>query len=186
MSSALSIVDESSSARVACSRGGTMTDDARELTLAVERVVRLLAEPRPMAASPPVRPRQPAKPRRGFREPLLPIADAGRANRTSPAPQLRTYPERGERGADHKVQQSTTSRRCIMSEVIQHSIRTDPFAAQRWSKCTEEEMLRDRLLLKDLKNLGSAKRPSEDHSTDPARAISASLAPRSADGMSLR
>jgi hypothetical protein len=50
-----------------------MTDDAGELTLAVERVVRLLAEPRPMAASPPVCPRQPAKPRRRFREPLLPI-----------------------------------------------------------------------------------------------------------------
>lgn len=183
MSSALSIVDESSSARVACSRGGAMTDDARELTLAVERVVRLLAEPRPMAASPPVRPRQPAKPCRRFREPLLPIADAGRANRTSPAPQPRTHPERG---ADHKVPQSTTSRRCIMSDVIQHSLRSDPFAAQKRSQCTEEEVLHDRLLLKDLKNLGSAKRPPEDHSTEPARAIAASLAPRSADGMSLR
>src|SRR5215207_9294160 len=38
------------------------------------------------------------------------------------------------------------------SKVIQQFTRTDPFAAQKWSKYTEEEMLHDRLFLKDLKN----------------------------------
>jgi hypothetical protein len=40
------------------------------------------------------------------------------------------------------------------SKVIQHFAKSDPFAAQKWSKYTEEEMLHDRLFLKDLKNLG--------------------------------
>ena len=51
------------------------------------------------------------------------------------------------------------------SKVIQLFTRTDPFAAQKWSKYTEEEMLHDRLFLKDLKNMGV----SEDtvYGTDP-------------------
>src|SRR5262249_3870341 len=40
------------------------------------------------------------------------------------------------------------------SKVIQHFARTDPFAAQKWAKYAEEEMLHDRLFLKDLKSLG--------------------------------
>lgn len=51
------------------------------------------------------------------------------------------------------------------SKVIQHFTRTDPFAAQKWSKYTEEEMLHDRLFLKDLKNLGVSEEAV--YSTDP-------------------
>jgi hypothetical protein len=51
------------------------------------------------------------------------------------------------------------------SKVIQHFTRTDPFAAQKWSKYTEEEMLHDRLFLKDLKNLGVAEETV--YGTDP-------------------
>jgi hypothetical protein len=40
------------------------------------------------------------------------------------------------------------------SKVIQHFTRTDPLAAEKWAKYTQEEMLHDRLFLKDLKNLG--------------------------------
>lgn len=51
------------------------------------------------------------------------------------------------------------------SKVIQHFTRTDPFAAQKWSKYTEEEMLHDRLFLKDLKNLGISEETV--YGTDP-------------------
>ena len=40
------------------------------------------------------------------------------------------------------------------SKVIQQFARTNPFAAQKWSKYTEERMLHDRLFLKDLRYLG--------------------------------
>lgn len=40
------------------------------------------------------------------------------------------------------------------SKVIQHFTRTNPFAAQKWCKYTQETMLHDRLFLKDLKHLG--------------------------------
>ena len=40
------------------------------------------------------------------------------------------------------------------SKAIYLFAKTDPVAAQKWSKYTEEEMLHDRLFLKDLKSLG--------------------------------
>lgn len=40
------------------------------------------------------------------------------------------------------------------AKVIHHFTKHDPFAAQKWAKYAEEEMLHDRLFLKDLKNLG--------------------------------
>ena len=42
------------------------------------------------------------------------------------------------------------------SKVIQLFARTDPFAAQKWAKYAEEEMLHDRLFLKDMKKLGAS------------------------------
>ncbi|HEU4731116.1 MAG TPA: hypothetical protein VFT22_24655 [Kofleriaceae bacterium] len=40
------------------------------------------------------------------------------------------------------------------SKVILHFARTNPFAAQKWCKYTEQAMLHDRLFLRDLRNLG--------------------------------
>jgi len=44
--------------------------------------------------------------------------------------------------------------RIINSKAVVELARSDAFAAQKWAKYTEEEMLHDRLFLKDLKNLG--------------------------------
>ena len=51
------------------------------------------------------------------------------------------------------------------SKVIQLFTKSDPFAAQKWSKYTEEEMLHDRMFLKDLKNLGVSEETV--YGTDP-------------------
>jgi hypothetical protein len=40
------------------------------------------------------------------------------------------------------------------TKVILHFARTNPFAAQKWCQYTEASMLRDRLFLQDLRNLG--------------------------------
>jgi hypothetical protein len=40
------------------------------------------------------------------------------------------------------------------SKVIQHFTKTNPFAAQKWSKYIEQVMLHHRLFLKDLKSIG--------------------------------
>jgi hypothetical protein len=40
------------------------------------------------------------------------------------------------------------------SKVIQHFARTNPFAAQHWSRYIEQVMLHDRLFLRDLKSIG--------------------------------
>ncbi|HET7501606.1 MAG TPA: hypothetical protein VFK02_11400 [Kofleriaceae bacterium] len=40
------------------------------------------------------------------------------------------------------------------SKVILHFARTNPFAAQKWCTYTEQAMLRDRLFLRELRNLG--------------------------------
>ncbi|HEU4408192.1 MAG TPA: iron-containing redox enzyme family protein [Polyangiaceae bacterium] len=44
--------------------------------------------------------------------------------------------------------------RVANSKCLAHLAMTDPFAAKKWAKYTEEEMLHDRLFLKDLVNLG--------------------------------
>jgi hypothetical protein len=51
------------------------------------------------------------------------------------------------------------------SKVIQHFTRTNPFAAQKWCRYTEQEMLHDRLFLRDLNSIGV----TEDvvYETDP-------------------
>jgi hypothetical protein len=51
------------------------------------------------------------------------------------------------------------------AKVIQHFTRTNPFAAQKWSRYTQQVMLHHRLFLKDLKMIGV----SEDtvYGTDP-------------------
>jgi hypothetical protein len=56
----------------------------------------------------------------------------------------------------HTIETSLRIRlaRIADSKVIQHFARTNPNAAQRWSKYTEERMLHDRLFLRDLKHLG--------------------------------
>jgi hypothetical protein len=51
------------------------------------------------------------------------------------------------------------------SKVIQHFTKTDPFAAEKWAKYTQEEMLHDRLFLKDLKSLGVTE--EQVYATDP-------------------
>lgn len=51
------------------------------------------------------------------------------------------------------------------SKVIQHFTRTNPFAAQKWSKHTQETMLLDRLFLKDLRHLGVSEETV--YGTDP-------------------
>lgn len=51
------------------------------------------------------------------------------------------------------------------AKVIHQFAKSDPFAAQKWSKYTEEEMLHDRLFLKDLKNLGVSE--ESVYATDP-------------------
>lgn len=78
-----------------------MTDDPRELTRAVDRVVRLLVERQQTAvetARLTVRPMVPAESSRRFREPLLPMASAGRAAIATGAPQLGTRTNGGDRG----------------------------------------------------------------------------------------
>ena len=50
-------------------------------------------------------------------------------------------------------------------KAIHHLAKTDPMAAQKWAKYAEEEMLHDRLFLKDLKNLGAAE--ESVYGTDP-------------------
>jgi hypothetical protein len=40
------------------------------------------------------------------------------------------------------------------TKVIQHFARTNPFAAQKWCRYTEQEMLQDRLFLEDLRAIG--------------------------------
>ena len=58
--------------------------------------------------------------------------------------------------ARHTIETSLRIRlaRIADSKVIQQFTRTNPFAAQKWCKYTEERMLHDRLFLKDLKHLG--------------------------------
>jgi len=51
------------------------------------------------------------------------------------------------------------------SKAIQHFTKTDPFLAQKWSEYSAEEMLHDRLFLKDLKNLGMTE--EEVYATPP-------------------
>ena len=51
------------------------------------------------------------------------------------------------------------------AKVIEHFARTDPFAAQKWAKYAEEEMLHDRLFLKDLKSLGVSEDTVYAHDT---------------------
>jgi hypothetical protein len=51
------------------------------------------------------------------------------------------------------------------SKVIQHFTKTNPFAAQKWCKYTEQVMLHHRLFLKDLKNIGVSEETV--YGTDP-------------------
>jgi hypothetical protein len=80
---------------------GAMTENAREITRAVDRVVRLFVERQPTVvetARLTARPLLPAESSRRFREPLLPMASAGHAATATGAPQLGTRTKGGDRG----------------------------------------------------------------------------------------
>lgn len=67
----------------------------------------------------------------------------------------------------HTIETSLRIRllRIADSKVIQLFARTNPFAAQAWSKYTEQRMLHDRLFLQDLRHLGISEETVDG--TDP-------------------